>query len=288
MPFFVIAERKLQEDRTSFVWALTRASQYLLITGASDKNASESFYSHLSASPRRSSHRIPSSPRWKPENEVLLVSQGSSPQWPIPNPFENCRPIFHPAYIVFRKIYPNSEMQNILQSPTCERTFCRYQNSHLWIPNGSTSKTKTVIARCDLFLEKDSGELVILDWKTDDPPHGADLYNFAYEKGFVRQLRTTKQIACRMKPGSKVTWVDLVGNEFDKPINVVKKNRRNHCGYCLTCHPDPEGSQTKLMWLVCDPSTRFRMTGTRTYLVLAEIPSSRLRTSSVRFSTETN
>jgi len=86
-----------------------------------------------------------------------------------------------------------------------EELFADIKNSHSEFRMVQLQKQKLVIARCDLFLEKDSGELVILDWKTDDPPLGADLYNFAYEKGFVRQLRTTKQMLADMKPGSKVT-----------------------------------------------------------------------------------
>jgi len=277
-------EKNLEEEAERLLYvALTRASQYLLISAHQTKNINESFYPLLresflngdyeffpdfqySKEPILSSE-IPESVRYVKSNRVLpdqisivhpsasikhsvLENQEKSSEMPFQRRFVGL--VVHEALAKealgelysFENIWKThlnvmnaSEcsvlLKNVHLEKQCRNEVLNIVRSEAWkqlfedletvVPEFrivQLRKQKLLMGSCDLFLQKKSGEISIVEWKTADVPVDVDLYEFAQQMGFVKQLSLYVDAVKALHSGKNVSGL-VWFTKYDRPIRAI-------------------------------------------------------------------
>ncbi len=63
---------------------------------------------------------------------------------------------------------------------------------------------KLMVGSCDLYIQKKSGEIVIVEWKTMTADQESQLYDLAHKFGFFRQLAQYVQAVQALYPSTNV------------------------------------------------------------------------------------
>ncbi len=75
-------------------------------------------------------------------------------------------------------------------------------------------KNKLMVGACDLYVEKNSGEILVVEWKTMSPRPNSELMNFAVQNGFTQQLNQYLRAVRALKPQAQVTgWLWFTKSE---------------------------------------------------------------------------
>ncbi len=80
-------------------------------------------------------------------------------------------------------------------------------------------KTILVVGCCDLYVEKNNGDIHLVEWKTMQIPADTDVQDFALANGFVQQLDQYVRTIKTMRPKSKVRaclWFTKTGVQVQR------------------------------------------------------------------------
>jgi hypothetical protein len=112
-----------------------------------------------------------------------------------------------------------TEVQNLIHSQAWKELFSDLTRCYPEYRIVQLHKQKMMVGSCDLYLEKRTGEVFIVEWKTANPSPDLDLQDFAQQMGFTKQVRQYINAMSALKPKANITGL-LWFTKYDKPLQV--------------------------------------------------------------------
>ena len=90
------------------------------------------------------------------------------------------------------------------------------------LPLCGLHRTVLTVGTCDVYVETQSGERLLVEWKTRDPGAQVDLHEFSAQQGYSQQVLDYVGMVKRMRTESKVrgfVWF----TSFDGPVEIKRE-----------------------------------------------------------------